>query len=131
MDAYHLPPILIAAFDGDAALLRWTRALPPSAQRDLSRWVLDPKSEEARLRRADQLAERLLATMEAERELPPLIALALKRTPGAEAGWKALTPTQRRALLLRLFGARTLETQQRHLQRLVDQSVGRDSEPEP
>ena len=60
----ELPQLLIGACDGDARI--W--------QRFVGAWVMEPKSEEARLRRAGR-AERLLQTMKAERELPPLLAI--------------------------------------------------------
>ena len=54
------------------------------------------KTDEARLRRAQQVAERMLYTLEAEQELPPAIAHALDSRPKAKAGWAKMTPTQRR-----------------------------------
>src|SRR5438105_784756 len=60
----------------DKALRRFFEALGYSARREINDWVAEPKNAETRERRAYRLAERLLETMEAERELPPLIRAA-------------------------------------------------------
>jgi uncharacterized protein YdeI (YjbR/CyaY-like superfamily) len=82
--------------------------------------VLGVKSEEARMRRAQQMAERLLATMEAEVELPPLVARALRGRPKAKEGWERMTPTQRRSELLGVFYYQTPEARERRVQKLVE-----------
>ncbi len=121
----ELPEILLAAFDGEARLLEWTLALSPSARREIAQWVLEPKGEEARARRAEQMAERLMAAMEGERELPPILARALGRAAGAREGWESMTVAQRRWQLLALFGARSLETRQRQVERIVEACLER------
>jgi len=61
-------------------------------RREIGKWVMGVKSDEARMRRAEQTAERLLATMEGERELPPVIVAAFRARPRAKAGWAKMTP---------------------------------------
>jgi uncharacterized protein YdeI (YjbR/CyaY-like superfamily) len=82
--------------------------------------VLGVKSEEAQMRRAQQMAERLLATMEAEVELPPIVARALRSRPKAKVGWERLTPTQRRSELMGVFYYQTPEARERRVQKLVE-----------
>lgn len=125
MPPNELPEILIAAFDGDADLLRWTMELRPSWVKYLGIWVMEPKSEEARLRRADQVAERLLLTMEGERELPPPFARRLRSTRDAMAGWERMTLAGRRQHLLLLYGSRNPETQERYFVKLVEACVAK------
>jgi uncharacterized protein YdeI (YjbR/CyaY-like superfamily) len=67
-----------------------------------------------------QMAERLLATMEAEHELPPLIRTALERRPAALAGWQQMTPAQRRAELMAVFYYQTPEARQKRVAKLCD-----------
>jgi uncharacterized protein YdeI (YjbR/CyaY-like superfamily) len=100
-------------------LRRWFDQLSPSARRDICRFVLGVKSAAARVRRADQMAERLLATMEAERELPPVLRLAFARDPGAYRGWKRMPPLRRRAHLFGIFYYRTPEGQQKRVAKLI------------
>src|SRR5437016_2641667 len=80
----------------DRSFQRWFGSLNYSTRKWLSDWITNVKSTEARIRRAEQVAEQLMAAMEAERELPPMIDLALKRNPRARQGWALMSPTQRR-----------------------------------
>jgi uncharacterized protein YdeI (YjbR/CyaY-like superfamily) len=89
-------------------------------RREIGKWVMDVKSDEARLRRAEQMAERLLATMEGERELPPAIAAAFRARPKARAGWAKMTLTQRRGELMAVFYYRTVEGRERRIEKLCD-----------
>src|ERR1700758_3061960 len=73
----ELPDVLEALLEDEAGLREWYDGLSESQRREIGKWVLGVKSEEARMRRAQQMAERLLATMEAEAELPPVVARAL------------------------------------------------------
>jgi hypothetical protein len=66
------------------------------------------------------MAERLLATMEAEQELPPLIARALRGNSKAKAGWERMTVVQRRGQLLGIFYYQTPEARDRRLQKLLE-----------
>jgi uncharacterized protein YdeI (YjbR/CyaY-like superfamily) len=97
------PQELERALSEDRALRRWFDKWNNSSRNYINNWVGQPKSAEARLRRADQIAERLLATMEAERELPPAIQLAFARDPRAQEGWTLMSPLQRRGHLFGIF----------------------------
>jgi len=82
--------------------------------------VVGVKSDEARMRRAQQMAERLLATMEGERELPPVIAAAFRARPKARARWAKMTAAQRRGELMAVFYYQTPEARQRRVEKLCD-----------
>jgi hypothetical protein len=124
----EMPPLLLEAFDGDEDLLAWVAALRDSWQRWISGWIMEPKSEEARQRRADQMAERLLLTMEAERgELPPLLAQRLRRTPHAMAGWERTILNRKRTYLMVFFGTRSVEAREKQLARIVEACVAKGS----
>jgi hypothetical protein len=85
------------------ALLRWCDGLNHSTRNDIAKWIDEPKSAAARVRRAEQLAERLLNVMEAERELPPILQVAFARHPTARAGWDSMSPSRRRGHLFGIF----------------------------
>ena len=91
----ELPDELATLLDEVEGLREWYDGLTEYTRREIGKWVLGVKSDEARLRRAEQMAERLLSTMEAEIELPPLIETAFRARPKARAGWAKMTPTQR------------------------------------
>jgi uncharacterized protein YdeI (YjbR/CyaY-like superfamily) len=66
------------------------------------------------------MAERLLATMEGERELPPVIEAAFRLRPKARVGWNKMTLVQRRGLLMAVYYYRTPDSQQRRVEKLCD-----------
>jgi uncharacterized protein YdeI (YjbR/CyaY-like superfamily) len=116
----ELPDELAALLDEAEGLREWYDGLTEYTRREIGKWVLGVKSDEARLRRAEQTAERLLATMEAEIELPPLIQAAFRARPRARAGWAKMTPTQRRGELMAVFHYQTPEAKQKRLAKLCD-----------
>ncbi len=91
-----VPSELEVALAEDRALRRWFDKLGYSMRKYLSDSVTEVKSPEAR--RAGQVAERLLAAMEAVRELPPMLRVAFANDPLAWEGWKRMSSTQRRTV---------------------------------
>jgi uncharacterized protein YdeI (YjbR/CyaY-like superfamily) len=121
-----MPREMERALNEDRQLRRWfDEKLTPSMRRDIARTIGQLKSAEARRRRSEQLAERLMFTMEAERELPPMLRLALARDYKAAEGWKLMSATQRRWHLLGIFGYRTPESQGRRLAKAMNEMVAR------
>jgi uncharacterized protein YdeI (YjbR/CyaY-like superfamily) len=116
----ELPDELAVLLDQEPGLRDWYGTLTEYMRREIGKWVMDVKSDEARLRRAQQMAERLLATMEGERELPPALAAAFRARPKARAGWAKMTPTQRRGELMAVFYYRTVEGRERRIEKLCD-----------
>ena len=120
----ELPALLIEAFDGEEEAIAWTLALKEWMVKELSAWIMEPKSEASRKKRAERMAERLLLTMEAERELPVFLVKALNDA-GAMKGWKALTARQRLMLLLAVYRPIQMDGRERQVQRLVDAAVSK------
>jgi hypothetical protein len=87
----------------DRSFRRWYEQLNHSTRNDIAKWVGEPKSADARVRRAEQIAERLLAVMDAEHELPPILQVAFARNPRARKGWDRMSTARRRAHLARHF----------------------------
>jgi len=75
----ELPDELAVLLDEEPGLREWYDGLTEYMRREIGKWVIDVKSDEARMRRSEQMAERLLATMEGEKELPPVIEAAFRR----------------------------------------------------
>jgi uncharacterized protein YdeI (YjbR/CyaY-like superfamily) len=104
----------------DRALHPWFNQLNPSARNDIAKWVREPNSSETRVRRAEQMAERLLAAMDAEHDLPPLLQVAFSRNPSAREGWERMSVAQRRGHLLAIFYYRTPESRARRIDKMLD-----------
>jgi uncharacterized protein YdeI (YjbR/CyaY-like superfamily) len=115
-----VPAELKRAMAGDRALERWYDALNYSTRKYIADLITEVKSAEVRMRRAEQWAEGLLSTMEAEQELPPLLRLAFARTPHALEGWQRMSPTQRRGQLLAIFYYRSPEARTRRVAKVVE-----------
>jgi uncharacterized protein YdeI (YjbR/CyaY-like superfamily) len=118
-----VPPELAKLLKQDRALARWFAALSYSYRKDICNTVSQPKSAEARQRRAEQMAERMMLAMEGEHTLPPVLQLAFRRAPRALAGWDAMTPVQRRAQLLGIFYYQSPEARERRAQKAVDEAL--------
>jgi hypothetical protein len=118
-----VPSELQRIFKEDRLLRRWFDRLNYSTRKWIADWVVQVKSREARVRRAEQVAEQLLATMEAERELPPILKLAFAREPRALAGWQRMSPSHRRGHLLAVFYYRTPEARDRRIAKTIEDAL--------
>lgn len=114
---------LLRIFRQSKPLQKYFDSLNSSTRRYIALWVEEGKHLETRRRRAEQIAERLLETMEAERELPPLIQMALQRNPKARAGWELMSSSHRRAHLLGIFYYRNPESRARRLAKAMEEMV--------
>jgi uncharacterized protein YdeI (YjbR/CyaY-like superfamily) len=114
----------------DPSLRRWYDGLNQSTKNDIAKWVAEPKSENARTRRVDQIAERLLAVMDAERELPPILQVAFARNPQAQNGWEKMSPAKRRSHLFGIFYYRTPEGRTRRIEKMMDEAMEKSTNGE-
>jgi len=107
----------------DKTFKKWFESLNYSIRKWLADWITQPKSAASRVRRAEQVAEQLLSTMEAERELPPAIKLAFTRDPRALEGWNLMSPSHRRGLLIAIFYYRSPDSRARRLNKVVEEAI--------
>jgi uncharacterized protein YdeI (YjbR/CyaY-like superfamily) len=106
-------------------LLKFFESLNTARRNEIAKWIAEPKNEETRRRRSRQIAERLMETMEAERELPPIMQLAFRQNPRAHAEWSRMSASHRRAHLLAIFYYRTPEARTNRLQKCVEEMLER------
>lgn len=106
-------------------LLKFFESLNPSRRNDIAKWVAEPKGEDSRRRRALQIAERLMETLEAERELPPIMQLAFRHNPRAHKEWQRMSQSHRRAHLFAIFYYRTPEARVNRVQKCVQEMLER------
>lgn len=117
-----VPVELRRALAEDRRLSRWFDRLNYSTRKYMSDWISDVKSQPARERRAEQIAERLLSTMQAERELPPILQVEFSRNPQAHKGWERMSPTHRRRHLLGMFYYRNPEARARRIAKMMEEA---------
>lgn len=118
-----IPPQFASLLKRDRALARFFAELNPSARRDVCHHIAEPKSADARKRRAEQMAERMLLALEGETVLPPILQVAFRQSPKAGQGWQAMTPVQRRSHLLGIFYYQSPEARQRRAQKAVEEAL--------
>jgi uncharacterized protein YdeI (YjbR/CyaY-like superfamily) len=118
-----IPAELAKALKADRGLRRYYEALNPSTRRDIGRWVGEPKTDETRAKRADQIAERLFLAMEGEKEPPPILRAAFQRQPAARVGWEAMTPIGRRNHLFAIFYYQTAEGRERRVRVALEDAL--------
>jgi len=116
----ELPEELDVLLEDEPGLRKWYESLSENTRRQMGTYLNEPQSEAARRKRAEQMAERMLGTMEAEKELPPMMLAAFRRRPKAKAGWAKMTPTQRRMELFTVEAYKTPESRLRRIEKLCD-----------
>lgn len=114
-----IPPELKKFLAQDAALRRWFEKLNTSTRNWMANLALAPKSAASRERKAEQIAEWLLAAMDAERELPPALQRAFAANPRAYDGWQLMSTSQRRGNLLAIFYYRGPDARERRLEKVM------------
>jgi len=119
----EVPAELQRILKEDRSFCRWFDQLNYSTRKWLTDLISNVKSPQARLRRAEQVAEQLLAAMEAEHELPPVLKLAFTRDPRAFAGWQRMSPTQRRGNLLAIFYYRNPDSRDRRIAKMLEDAL--------
>jgi uncharacterized protein YdeI (YjbR/CyaY-like superfamily) len=107
----------------DRELREWFGKLNFSFRKYLSTQITDVQNAETRLRRAERTAELLLATMEGERELPPILQAAFARDGRAREGWNLMTANQRRGHLMGIFYYRNPESRGKRLAKAIAEAV--------
>ena len=116
-------PELEDALKESRRLQKFYQGLTPSTRTEIVRWIAGAKQRETRARRAEQCAERLMETMEAEIELPPIIRQAFARNPQAAEGWKRMPFSHRRMHLLGIFYYRNLESRLRRIEKAMEEMI--------
>jgi uncharacterized protein YdeI (YjbR/CyaY-like superfamily) len=118
-----VPAELQRILNEDRSFRHWFDQLSFSMRKWICDWVTNVKSPEARLRRTEQVAEQLLATLEAELDLPPILKLAFARDPRSYKGWQSMTLLQRRGHLLSIFYYRTPEARDRRISKMLEAAL--------
>jgi uncharacterized protein YdeI (YjbR/CyaY-like superfamily) len=117
------PAELVRELGQSKRLKKFYESFNDSTRNEIARWIAMGKEAGTRRRRAQQLGMRLMETLEAERQLPPLIERAFAQNPLAREGWKLMPPGHRRRHLLTIFYYRNPESRARRLAKTVREIV--------
>ncbi|HEX8811848.1 MAG TPA: YdeI/OmpD-associated family protein [Terracidiphilus sp.] len=112
-------------------LRKWFNRLTKSDKRSVGYFVGQAKSAETREKRAEQMAEQLMLTMEGEIESPPLLKMAFQRQPLAGEGWRLMTANQRRRHLMSIYYYRTPEGREKRARAVIDEAIARAKKARP
>jgi len=118
-----MPPELAQAIKGDRRLRKWFDGLNDYTRRVICALVSEAKSGEPRERKAEQMAEWMLLTLEGELDPPPILKAAFQRQPLARLGWEAMTPARRRNHLWGIFHLQTAGARERRAATAVQDAL--------
>lgn len=118
-----VPPELEKLLRQNKALKKWFEGMSYSMRKYMEDAIRAGKSPAARVRQAEEIVERMMLAMEGEREVPPILRAAFRRSPRAEEGWKVMTPTQRRGHLLGIFYYKSPEARQKRTEKAVAEAL--------
>lgn len=119
----YLHPALARILRRSRRLERFFASLDQASRLDFDRYIREAKRDETRKRRLEHIMEHLSETMEAERDLPPLLRRAFAGNARARQGWELMPQTRRRSYLLNLFRSRYLDTRARCLELMLEDFV--------
>jgi uncharacterized protein YdeI (YjbR/CyaY-like superfamily) len=121
-----MPPELAGAMKGDRRLRKWFDGLNDYTRRAICALVSEAKSGDARERKAAQMAEWMLLTLEGEidpTDPPPILKAAFQRQPLARVGWEAMSAARRRKHLWGIFHLQTTEARERRVAQAVEDAL--------
>jgi uncharacterized protein YdeI (YjbR/CyaY-like superfamily) len=119
-----IPPELARAMKGDRRLRKWFDGVNDYTRRVIYALVSEAKSGDSRERKAEQMAEWMLLTLEGELDPPPMLKAAFQRQPLARVGWEAMSSSRRRNHLMGIFHYQGAEARERRVAQAIEDAVG-------
>jgi uncharacterized protein YdeI (YjbR/CyaY-like superfamily) len=119
----RVPAELCRTLSEERSLRPWFDGLNHSVRNNICKRIAQAKSSTIRLRRAERMAECLLATMEAERELPPAFQMALAQNSLAREGWRSMSLSGRRGHLLAISYYQSPGARARRMAKAMEDAV--------
>jgi uncharacterized protein YdeI (YjbR/CyaY-like superfamily) len=118
------PTELLRELGQSKRLSKFYESINASRRREICKWVGASKHSETRRRRSQQITVRLMETMEAERDLPPMMQLAFRQNPRAQEAWDGMSPAHRRSHLFSVFYYRNPEARARRIAKCMEDLLG-------
>lgn len=125
----EMPDVLKRALAEEKVLLKYFRKFNYSMQKYIADWTTEPKSFEAQERRAEQMAEVLMETMEGEEIPPPIFQQYLMRSPKAQHGWNTMPESHRRQHLFAIAWLRSPEAKEKRMKRAIEEIIKYSEKP--
>jgi uncharacterized protein YdeI (YjbR/CyaY-like superfamily) len=122
-DKATVPPELAKLFKAERDVKKFYESFNFSTRKYICNIIAEPKSAEARVRRAEQWVERLMLVMEGEEFPPPILQIAFRRQPLARQGWDAMTANQRRLTLLGISMCKSPEAQAKRVEYALEDAM--------
>ena len=119
----EVPAILKKALSEEKSLWKYFNEFNYSMRKYIVDYTMEPKSEEARKRRAEQMAVRLMETMDGEEVTPPILEQYLVNNPKARKGWETMPRTHRRQHLFGIFGLVDPDARHRRIKKALEEMV--------
>ena len=117
------PPELVKFLKQDRSLKKYYDSFSYSWRKEIASRISEPKAASGRVRRAEQMVERMMLALEGEQEIPPILQAAFRREPQARVGWAAMTLVQRRSHLMGIFGYLSPDSREKRTQKAVDEAL--------
>jgi len=118
-----VPPELAKLLKQDRSLKKYFDSFSYSWRKEIASRISEPKGASGRVRRAEQMVERMMLAMEGEQETPPILLAAFRREPHARTGWEAMTLVQRRSHLMGIFGYQSPESREKRAGKAVEEAL--------
>jgi uncharacterized protein YdeI (YjbR/CyaY-like superfamily) len=118
-----VPEELEKLLKSEKVLAKWYAKLSEPTRREIGKYIDGVKGADARQRRAEQTVERLMSTMEGEKELPPILQVAFRQMPIARKGWEAMTMTRRRGHLMGVFYYQSPEAREKRVGKVIEECL--------
>ncbi|HET6511976.1 MAG TPA: YdeI/OmpD-associated family protein, partial [Candidatus Kapabacteria bacterium] len=119
----EVPAILKKALSEEQSLWKYFNDFSYSMRKYIVDYTMEPKSDEAKQRRAEQMAVRLMETMDGEEVTPPLLEQYLVNNPKARKGWETMPRTHRRQHLFGIFGLVDPDARHRRIKKALDELI--------
>jgi uncharacterized protein YdeI (YjbR/CyaY-like superfamily) len=119
----EVPTILKKALSEDKSLWKDFNEFNYSMQKYIVDHRMEPKSDEAKKRRAEQMAVRLMESMDGAEVTPPILEQYLVNNPKARKGWETMPRSHRRQHLFGIFGLVDPEAKARRIRKALEEMV--------
>jgi len=121
----EVPEQLAEALEAEDGLRAFYDAFNYSTRKWIADTISAPKSEAAKMRRAEQMAVRLIEVREGAEETPPILVALFQHNPIAQRAWKEMPVSHRYRHLLGIFNSSNPQTRQKRAEKAIEMMTGK------